>query len=358
MSNDRKEIDAILKQVNKEVKAAAKDTGEDAESIIVAGNDKISVESITTGSIAVDNAIGIGGYPKGRIIEVYGPEASGKTTFTLNTIAAAQNRGELCAFIDAEHALDPKLAEGCGVNWGDLLFVQPNYGEQALTFAEKLINTGKVSVVIIDSVAAMIPKQEYTGEIDGKEAPGAQARMMAKGLRKLTSAINKSKCIVIFINQIREKIGVMFGNPEQTPGGRALKFSCSIRIEVRRTESITSGKDNIVGNKLRVKIVKNKVAPPYKQALVDLIYGKGIDNTKDILEMAVQYGVVNKKGSGYFQYNDDVKANGMNNFMEKVAEFDVFDEIETKTREAMSSDIKPTVEIPDEEEDESGFDEE
>lgn len=339
---DRKELDAIINQVNKQVESTGDKENKDCTTLIKTGDDKANVEAISTGSIAIDDAIGIGGFPLGRIIEVYGPEASGKTTLTLNTIANAQKDGKACAFIDAEHALDPKLAIGCGVNWEELLFVQPNYGEQALSFAEKLIQTGKVSVIVVDSVAALIPKQEFTGEIDGKEAPGAQARMMAKGLRKLTGAINKSKCVVIFVNQVREKIGNIFGNPEHTPGGRSLKFSASIRLEARRTESINDGKKNIIGNKLKVTLVKNKVAPPYAKAFVDLIYGKGVDNSKDIIEKAVEYGVVNKKGSSWYSYGD-VRSNGAPKFLEDVKESGLFDEIENKTREAMTSEIKPVV---------------
>ena len=350
---DDKELSKIISEVNRAVRASS-DNKDDASEIKM-GDDKTYVEAISTGSIAIDEAIGIGGFPLGRIIEVYGPEASGKTTLTLNTIAEAQRDGKVCAFIDAEHALDPKLAVGCGVNWPKLLFVQPNYGEQALSFAEKLVGSGKVSVVVIDSVAALIPKQEYFGEIDGKEAPGAQARMMAKGLRKLTGAINKSKCVVIFVNQIREKIGVMYGSPEQTPGGRALKFSASIRMEARRTESITEGK-RVIGNKLKVTIVKNKVAPPYAQAIVDLIYGKGVDNSKDIIDLAVKYGVVTKNGSTWYVYND-TRVNGAANFLSEIKQNGLFEEIEVKTREAMNSTVVPV--IPDEEvvdDDDTGFD--
>jgi recombination protein RecA len=338
-----KEILDMMKSINKEV--GTEDTR------IVLGDEKVNVDAISTGSIAIDDAIGIGGFPRGRIVEIFGPESCGKTTTTLCTIAAAQARGEVCAFIDAEHALDPKLAEGVGVNWNDLLFVQPNYGEQALTFAEKLILSGKVSIIVVDSVAALIPKQEYEGEIDGKEAPGAMARMMAKGIRKLTGAINKSNCVLIFINQIREKIGVMFGSNELTPGGRALKFAASIRMEVKRTESITAGKDNIIGNKVRVTLVKNKVAVPYKKVIVDLIYGKGIDNTSDIIDKAVSYEIVNKKGSTWHQYKDH-NVNGKSAFIEKMKEEGLLDEIEKETRKMMVSSVDLTTTLDYEEDDE------
>lgn len=355
MSIDKSLLESIIKTVNKEVSSGSPSDLKDDVTLIKTGDDRIYVDAITTGSIAIDNAIGIGGFPRGRIIEVFGPEASGKTTLTLNTIAAAQANGEVCAFIDAEHALDPKLAIGCGVCWDDLLFVQPNYGEQALSFAEKLILTGKVSVIVIDSVAALIPKQEYIGEIDGKDAPGAQARMMAKGLRKLTGAINKSKCIVIFVNQVREKIGVMFGSHEMTPGGRALKFSCSIRLEAKRIESLRSGKDNVIGNKLRVTVVKNKVAPPYAKAIVDLIYGKGVDNSKDIVDLAVEHGVVKKKGGSWYSYKD-IKSNGIDKFLQDIKEDGVFDEIDSETRKLMITIVKPVIVDQEDEEDEDNID--
>jgi len=346
MSDDKtkKDIKKIMDSMNKEFK--------EDDSKIRIGDEKVNVKTYTTGSIAVDDAIGVGGLPVGRIVEIYGPESSGKTTMTLCAIAAAQKEGKICAFIDAEHALDPQLAKGCGVVWDDLLFYQPNYGEKALLMAEKFLENG-VDIIVIDSVAALIPRQEYEGEIDGKDAPGAQGRMMSKGLRKLTGVINKCEGTLIFVNQIREKIGVMFGNPETTPGGRSLKFSATLRIEVKRIASITQGKDNQIGNKLRVTIVKNKLAIPYKKAEVDLIFGKGVDNTKDLIQKAVEYGIVEKKGSTWYVYKD-YKVNGAESFIEVMRENGLIEEIENKTREIMVTVTKPSI-VPTEKEDD--FDE-
>jgi recombination protein RecA len=318
------------------------------------GDNKSDIEVLSTGSISLDNALGVGGLPRGRIVEIYGPEASGKTTITLVTIAKCQADGGRCAFIDAEHALSPKLATGCGVDWDNLLFAQPNSGEQALDVVCKLAASGKVDVIVVDSVAALTPQAELDGDMDSVQM-GAQARMLGKGIRKIKGFVHKSNCVVIFINQLREKLGVMFGNPETTPGGKALKFFASVRLDVRRRESITKNK-KIIGNSLKVKVVKNKVAIPHEVAEFDLYFGKGIDNTKDIITIGVGLNVITKKGSGYYQYDNDVKANGLDNFIDKMDEFNKRDEIESKIYEAMK--VNPVVRIESEEDgdDDDGFD--
>lgn len=258
---------------------------------------KVDVESIPTGSISLDIALGIGGIPRGRVIEVYGPESSGKTTLTLHVIANAQRAGGTAAFIDAEHALDPEYAKRIGVNINDLLISQPDNGEQALDIVETLVNSGQVSVIVVDSVAALVPKAEIEGEM-GDHHVGRQARLMSQALRKLTAIVAKSNCTVIFINQIRMKIGIMFGNPETTTGGNALKFYSSVRIEVRRAAQIKKGED-IVGNRVKVKIVKNKVAPPFKTTEFDIMYNEGVSASGDILDTGVKYETIAKKGNSY-----------------------------------------------------------
>ncbi len=258
---------------------------------------KVDVESIPTGSISLDLALGIGGIPRGRIIEIYGPESSGKTTLTLHIIANAQKAGGTAAFVDAEHALDPEYAKKIGVNVNDLLISQPDNGEQALDIVETLVNSGAISVIVVDSVAALVPRAEIEGEM-GDQHIGRQARLMSQALRKLTSIVAKSNCTVIFINQIRMKIGVMFGNPETTTGGNALKFYSSVRVEVRRAAQIKKGED-IVGNRVKVKIVKNKVAPPFKATEFDIMYNEGISASGDILDTAVKYEAIVKKGNSY-----------------------------------------------------------
>lgn len=258
---------------------------------------KVDVESIPTGSISLDLALGIGGVPRGRIVEVYGPESSGKTTLTLHMIANVQRSGGVAAFIDAEHALDPEYAKRIGVNINDLLISQPDYGEQALDIVESLVSSGQINIIVVDSVAALVPKAEIEGEM-GDQHIGRQARLMSQALRKLTSIISKSNCTVIFINQIRMKIGVMFGNPETTTGGNALKFYSSVRIEVRRAAQIKKGED-IVGNRVKVKIVKNKVAPPFKTAEFDIMYNEGISAAGDVLDTGVKLEVVEKKGNSF-----------------------------------------------------------
>lgn len=258
---------------------------------------KVDVESIATGSISLDIALGIGGIPRGRVVEIYGPESSGKTTLTLHIIANTQKAGGVAAFIDAEHALDPEYARRIGVNINDLLISQPDNGEQALDIVETLVKSGEVSIIVIDSVAALVPKAEIEGDM-GDSHMGRQARLMSQALRKLTAIISRSNCTVIFINQIRMKIGVVFGNPETTTGGNALKFYASVRIEVRRSAQIKKGED-IVGNRTKVKIVKNKVAPPFKTAEFDIMYNEGISASGDILDTGVRYEVIEKKGNSF-----------------------------------------------------------
>ena len=258
---------------------------------------RVDVESIPTGSISLDIALGIGGIPRGRVIEVYGPESSGKTTLTLHIISNAQKAGGVAAFIDAEHALDPEYAKKIGVNINDLLISQPDNGEQALDIVEALVSSGAVSIIVVDSVAALVPKAEIEGDM-GDQHMGRQARLMSQALRKLTSIVAKSNCTVIFINQIRMKIGVVFGNPETTTGGNALKFYSSVRIEVRKAAQIKKG-DDIVGNRVKVKIVKNKVAPPFRTTEFDIMYNEGISASGDILDTAVKYEAIAKKGNSY-----------------------------------------------------------
>jgi recombination protein RecA len=262
------------------------------------GVTRVAVDVIPTGSLQLDAAVGVGGVPRGRVVEIFGPEASGKTTLALHIVAEAQKKGGAAAFVDAEHALDPTYAANLGVNLKNLLISQPDYGEQALEIVEALVRSGAVDVVVVDSVAALVPRAEIEGEM-GDAHVGLQARLMSQALRKLTALINKSKTVVIFVNQLREKVGIMFGNPEVTPGGRALKFYASLRLDIRRIESITE--DGKPGNKVRVKIVKNKVAPPFKQVEFDIIFGEGISRIGDLLDYGVSMGLVEKSGS-WFNY--------------------------------------------------------
>lgn len=291
----------------------------------------MNVETIPTGSLSLDIALGMGGVPKGRIVEVYGPESSGKTTVALHMVAEVQKRGGIAGFIDAEHALDPVYAKNIGVNIDELYISQPDNGEQALEITETLVRSGAVDIIIVDSVAALVPKAEIDGDM-GDSHVGLQARLMSQALRKLTAVISKTNCIVIFINQLREKVGVMFGNPETTTGGRALKFYSSIRMDVRRVESLKSNGE-VTGNRTRVKVVKNKIAPPFREAEFDIMFGKGISREGDILDLAVTSNVVQKSGA-WFAYNGDKIGQGRENAKIYLTEHpDIMNEIEGKIRE-------------------------
>lgn len=292
-----------------------------------------NVSVISSGSISVDDVLGVGGYPRGRIVEVYGPESSGKTTLTLHAIAEVQRQGGIAAFIDAEHAMDPVYARNLGVNTDELLLSQPSTGEEALEIAEQLVRSGAIDMVVVDSVAALVPKAEIEGEM-GDSHVGLQARLMSQALRKLSGAINKSKTIAIFINQIREKVGIMFGNPETTPGGRALKFYSTIRIEVRRGQQIKKG-DQILGNETKIKIVKNKVAPPFRVAEVEIMYGEGISREGSLLKLGVEHDIVSKSGAWY-GYGDERLGQGGPNSVQFLKENpDIALEIENKIREKL-----------------------
>ena len=302
MSDKQKALDEALRKIEKQFgKGSIMKLGEEAER---------KIDTISSGSLALDIALGTGGYPKGRIIEIYGPESSGKTTVALHAIAEAQKLGGQAAFIDAEHALDPNYARALGVNIEELLLSQPDTGEQGLEIAEALVRSGAVDIIVIDSVAALVPSAEIEGEM-GDSHVGLQARLMSQALRKLSGAINKSQTIAIFINQIREKVGVMFGNPETTPGGRALKFYSSIRLEVRRAETLKQGTD-MIGNRTKIKVVKNKVAPPFKQAVVDIMYGEGISIEGEIFDIGSELDIVEKSGSWY-SYNGERLGQGREN---------------------------------------------
>ena len=294
-------------------------------------NEHREIDVISSGSIALDTALGIGGYPKGRIIEIYGPESSGKTTFALHAIAEAQKLGGKAAFIDAENALDPQYAANLGVNIDELLLSQPDNGEQALEITEALVRSGAISIIVIDSVAALVPQAEIEGEM-GDTHVGLQARLMSQALRKLAGIINKTNTIAIFINQLREKVGVMYGNPEVTTGGRALKFYSSIRLDIRRSEQIKLGTD-IIGNKTNVKVVKNKMAPPFKTCQVDIMYGTGISREGEVVDLGVEAGAIEKSGAWY-SYNGDKIGQGKENVKEYLkANPDVFDDVYNKIRE-------------------------
>ena len=305
-------------------------------SIMKLGQDNpvMDIEAVSTGSIGLDVALGIGGLPKGRIIEVYGPESSGKTTLALHVIAQEQKNGGICAFVDAEHALDPSYAKKLGVNLDDLLISQPDAGEQALEITETLVRSGAVSVVVVDSVAALTPRSELEGDM-GDAQVGAQARLMSQAMRKLTGSISRSNCMVIFINQIRMKIGVMFGSPETTTGGNALKFYSSVRLDIRRIGALKD-RDEIVGNSTRVKVVKNKVAPPFKQVEFDIMYGEGISKTGEIIDLGVKEGIIEKSGA-WFSYEDERIGQGRENAKMYLKENEnICNEIEEKIRRSYS----------------------
>ena len=298
----------------------------------------VDVAVIPTGSLTLDMALGIGGYPKGRIIEIYGPESSGKTTLTLHAIAEVQKQGGTAAFIDAEHAIDPVYAKNLGVNIDELILSQPDSGEQGLEIAETLVRSGAIDLVVVDSVAALVPQVELDGEMADQQM-GLQARLMSKALRKLSGVMNKTDCTIIFINQLREKIGVMFGNPETTTGGRALKFYSSVRVEIRRSEVIKNGTE-IVGNKVNIKVVKNKVAPPFKSTQVDIIYGKGISRDGEVLDLAVDKDIVDKSGAWY-AYKGEKIGQGRENAKRYLVEHpDIMNEI----TEAIKASLMPVEE--------------
>jgi len=323
LSNKQRALDEAMKKIEKQFGKG---------SIMKLGEDSIrKIDTIPSGSLALDIALGIGGYPKGRVIEIYGPESSGKTTVALHAIAEAQKQGGQAAFIDAEHALDPNYARALGVNIEELLLSQPDTGEQGLEIAEALVRSGAVDIVVVDSVAALVPSAEIEGEM-GDAHVGLQARLMSQALRKLSGAINKSNTIAIFINQIREKVGVMFGNPETTPGGRALKFYSSVRLEVRRAETLKQGTD-MIGNKTRIKVVKNKVAPPFKQAMVDIMYGEGISKEGEILDIASDLDIIEKSGAWY-SYQGERLGQGRENAKDFLIEHaDIYEEIHLAVRD-------------------------
>ena len=324
-----KALDAAISQIEKQYGKG---------SIMKLGDNSahMNVETIPTGSLSLDIALGLGGLPKGRIIEIYGPESSGKTTVALHAVAEVQKRGGIAGFIDAEHALDPAYAKNIGVNIDELYISQPDCGDQALEITETMVRSGAVDIVIVDSVAALVPKAEIDGDM-GDSHVGLQARLMSQALRKLTAVISKSNCIVIFINQLREKVGVMFGNPETTTGGRALKFYSSVRMDVRRIESLKQAGE-VVGNRTRVKIVKNKVAPPFKEAEFDIMFGKGISKEGDILDLAADCGIIVKSGAWY-AYNGDKIGQGRENAKTYLRENPlVCEEVEAKVREKFQLD--------------------
>ncbi|KOP82206.1 recombinase RecA [Cytobacillus praedii] len=340
MSDRQAALEMALKQIEKQFgKGSIMKLGEQTDR---------KISTIPSGSLALDIALGVGGYPRGRIIETYGPESSGKTTVALHAIAEVQAAGGQAAFIDAEHALDPVYAQKLGVNIDELLLSQPDTGEQALEIAEALVRSGAVDILVIDSVAALVPKAEIEGEM-GDSHVGLQARLMSQALRKLSGAINKSKTIAIFINQIREKVGVMFGNPETTPGGRALKFYSTVRLEVRRAEAIKQGQD-IVGNKTKIKVVKNKVAPPFRVAEVDIMYGEGISREGEIIDIGSELDIVQKSGSWY-SFNDERVGQGRENaklFLKENPE--IRKQIQTQIRDHYGLDGEHVVSGDDEQE--------
>lgn len=350
MADRRAALDNALRQIEKQFgKGSIMKLGESTH---------MQVETVPSGSLALDIALGIGGLPRGRVIEVYGPESSGKTTVALHAIAEVQRIGGQAAFIDAEHALDPLYASKLGVNIDELLLSQPDTGEQALEIAEALVRSGAVDIIVIDSVAALVPKAEIEGDM-GDSHVGLQARLMSQALRKLSGAIAKSKTIAIFINQLREKVGVMFGNPETTPGGRALKFYSSVRLDVRRIETLKQGND-MVGNRTRIKVVKNKVAPPFKQAEIDIMYGEGISREGSLVDIGVEHDIIQKSGA-WFSYSGERLGQGRENAKQFLKDNkELAATIEKQIREAsnLSAAATPADFSADEDEDDLDFDEE
>ena len=334
-----KALEAALVQIEKQYgKGAVMKLGDPSA--------QMNVETIPTGSISLDIALGLGGIPKGRIIEIYGPESSGKTTVTLHMIAEVQKRGGIAGFIDAEHALDPVYAKNIGVDIDNLYISQPDNGEQALEITETMVRSGAIDIVVVDSVAALVPKAEIDGDM-GDSHVGLQARLMSQALRKLTAVISKSNCTVVFINQLREKVGVMFGNPETTTGGRALKFYSSVRLDVRRIEALKQGGE-VIGNRTRVKVVKNKIAPPFKEAEFDIMFGKGISKEGDIVDLASNVGIINKSGA-WFAYEGNKIGQGRENAKQYLRDNPaVCDEIENKVREHFGLHAEAGTANPDE----------
>ena len=336
--NRQRALEDALKKIEKSYgKGAVMKLGEKVDT---------QIQAVSSGSLALDIALGVGGFPRGRIIEVYGPESSGKTTVALHAVAEVQKRGGVAAFIDAEHALDPEYAKALGVNIDELLLSQPDTGEQGLGIADALVSSGAVDIVIVDSVAALVPRAEIDGDM-GQSHVGLQARLMSQALRKLSGSINKTKTIAIFINQIREKVGVMFGNPETTPGGRALKFYATVRLEVRRADQIKQGTE-ILGNQTKIKVVKNKVAPPFKTAVVDIMYGEGISQLGELLDMAADLDFVKKSGAWY-AYNDEKIGQGRENAKAYLADHpEVVSDLNQKVRAHYGIGVSAPVEEEEE----------
>lgn len=336
--NRQRALEDALKKIEKSYgKGAVMKLGEKVDT---------QIQTVSSGSLALDIALGVGGFPRGRIIEVYGPESSGKTTVALHAVAEVQKRGGVAAFIDAEHALDPEYAKALGVNIDELLLSQPDTGEQGLGIADALVSSGAVDIVIVDSVAALVPRAEIDGDM-GQSHVGLQARLMSQALRKLSGSINKTKTIAIFINQIREKVGVMFGNPETTPGGRALKFYATVRLEVRRADQIKQGTE-ILGNQTKIKVVKNKVAPPFKTAVVDIMYGEGISQLGELLDMAADLDFVKKSGAWY-AYNDEKIGQGRENAKAFLADHpEVVSDLNQKVRAHYGIGVAAPVEVEEE----------